>query len=50
VALLKELQWITMAVENSHSHIGMQIGVVDGVVTLDLHFYLHCILESFDNP
>jgi hypothetical protein len=47
---LKEFWWITMAVGNSHSCIIMQISVVNGQVMLDMQYYLHCILEGYNNP
>jgi hypothetical protein len=47
---LKEFRWITMSVGCSHSYIGMQVSVQDGVVTLDMKYYLECILKDHDNP
>jgi hypothetical protein len=46
---LKEFQWIMMAKGDSHSHIGMQISMCSGVVTLDMKYYLDCILEGHKN-
>jgi hypothetical protein len=38
-----------VAVGNSHSYIGMQVTVANEEVVLDMRFYLHSILEGFDN-
>jgi hypothetical protein len=47
---LKEFHWITMSMGHSHSYIGMQVSVQDGVATLDMKYYLECILKDHDNP
>jgi hypothetical protein len=45
-----EYRWITMAVGNSHSYIGMKLTVERGRVVLDMRYYLENLLEPFDNP
>jgi hypothetical protein len=43
---LKEFRWITMSKGRSHSYIGMQLTVRDIAVTLDMKYYLECILKN----
>jgi hypothetical protein len=43
---LKEFRWITMSKGHSHSYKGMQVTVRDGAVTLDMKYYLECILKN----
>jgi hypothetical protein len=49
-AFLSEYWWITMAVGNSHSYIGMKLTVDRGCIILDIRYYLKNLLEPFDNP
>jgi hypothetical protein len=49
-AFLAEFWWITMAVGNSHSYIGMQLTVEKGCIILGMRYYLQKFLEPFDNP
>ncbi len=49
VEILKEFQWITMSKGDSHAYIGMQVSIRSGVVTLDMKYYLDCILKDHGN-
>jgi hypothetical protein len=49
-AFQAEFRWITMAVGNSHSYIGMKLTVDKGYVILDMRYYLQNLLKPFDNP
>jgi hypothetical protein len=49
-AFQAEFRWITMAVGNSHSYIGMKLTVDKGNVILDMRYYLQNLLEPSDNP
>ncbi len=49
VEFLKEFQWVTMTKGDSHSYIGMQVSICSGTVTLDMKYYLGCILKDYDN-
>jgi len=49
-AFQAEFRWITMAVGNSHSYIGMKLTVDKGYIILDMRYYLQNLLEPFDNP
>jgi hypothetical protein len=44
-----EYRWITMAVGNSHSYVGMGLTVERGCITLDMRYYLINLLEPYDN-
>jgi predicted small secreted protein len=48
-AFVAEFWWITMAVGNSHSYIGMTLTVDRGYVVLDMRYYLKNLLEPFNN-
>jgi hypothetical protein len=49
-AFQAEFRWITMAVGNSHSYIGMKLMVDMGNVVLDMRYYLQNLLEPFNYP
>ena len=44
-----EYRWITMAVGNSHSYVGMGLMVEPGCVVLDMRYYLTNLLQPYDN-
>jgi hypothetical protein len=44
-----EYRWITMAVGNSHSYVGMRLTVERGCVILDMRYYLINLLQPYDN-
>jgi hypothetical protein len=44
-----EYRWITMAVGNSHSYVGMRLTVERGCVVLDMRYYLINLLQPYDN-
>jgi hypothetical protein len=45
----KEFTWITMNVGNVLSYLGMQIMLEQGLVTIDMSYYLEKVLEGYDN-
>ncbi len=47
--ITKEFHWITMAVNNEPSYLGMQIKVANGEVSVDMRYYLHKVLAKHDN-
>jgi len=49
-SFLRTFKWITLSVGDSHSYIGMQISVRNGIVTLDMRYYLGKILECCEKP
>jgi len=44
-----EYRWITMAVGNSHSYVGMRLTVERECVVLDMRYYLINLLQPYDN-
>jgi hypothetical protein len=45
----KEFTWITMNVGNVLSYLSMQIMLEQGVVTMDMSYYLEKVLEGYNN-
>jgi hypothetical protein len=44
-----EFMWIMMNIENVLSYLGMRIMLEQGVVTVDMSYYLKKLLEGYDN-
>jgi hypothetical protein len=45
----KEFTWIMMNVGNVLSYLGMQIMLEQGVVTIDMSYYLEKVLKGYNN-